>query len=540
MGHTKKLEKAIPMIASPLALRLLLIAVLGGLLYRLYPVVFGMPALAEAFMTEDGYLMLTVARNMAIGLGMSVSDGTIATNGVQPMATFMFTIPYLVMNGDKVASLAGIHLILAMISVGGLFAIHRFARQILRGLQIEAGAFLPWVAAVLWFLGPVLLRHSMNALETGLITLVTVVTLLQFARVIGQGAAATLLDRLGLGLMCGLVFLARIDAAILCVMIFSVWAADILIRQRQGVGTVISWLLPPGLLSLAVAAPWLLNNLIGFGSIMPISGPAQSLNATVGAHAHLIPSKLFELMFPMLPVPRWFERQTWSIAIFAVAVTIILVTFLVRVIRFGSPAVRAVIAAYVLHGIALTIYYGVFFGAPHFLSRYLAPIAPLLILATFVVALDIGRWLLPNRAAWPVFAYGLSGVALSWALLVWLLLPGAPNQGHGQVVAWVNANVPENAWIGAVQTGTLGYWHDRTVNLDGKVNPEALAARRTEGHVLNYIVGSDIDYVIDWAGVGDWLNRPEASGGYTETFELVVQDRQTDLSVTRRKEVRHR
>ncbi len=58
-------------------------------------------------MTEDGYLMLTIARNMAIGLGMSVSEGTIHSNGVQPLATFLFTLPYLLTGGDKVAGLVG-------------------------------------------------------------------------------------------------------------------------------------------------------------------------------------------------------------------------------------------------------------------------------------------------------------------------------------------------------------------------------------------------------------------------------------------------
>jgi hypothetical protein len=527
------------MTASPLLLRLVLIAIMGGILFRLLPIALGMPALAELFMTEDGYLMLTVARNMALGLGMTVSEGTIPTNGVQPMATFLFTIPYLITGGDKVTSLIGIHLILAAISVGALFAIRAFADRMLRGMEIEVGTLLPWIVAALWFLGPVLLRHSMNGLETGLITLVTLVTLLQFARVIRRGAEATLADRLALGLLCGLVFLARIDAAILCMMIFSVWALDILIRQRLGFRKVFAWLLPPGLLSLVVAAPWLLNNLIGFGSIMPISGPAQSLNAEVGAHSQLIPAKIFEFLFPMLPVPRWLERQDLSIAIFTAVAAIILILFLYRVIRSGSPVVRAVVAAYLLHGITLVIYYGVFFGAPHFLSRYLAPLAPLLILASVTVAFDLGRWLMPRRATALALTYGLGGLALSGALLIRLLLPGAPDQGHEQVVAWVGENVPEEAWVGAPQTGTLGYWHDRTINLDGKVNPEALDARRSEGHVLNYIVTSEIDYIVDWAGIGNWVSGPEAEGGFAEAFELVLQDWEADLSVIQRREMRN-
>ena len=76
-------------------IRLVLILLVLGTLYRILPVFTGQPHLSELFMTEDGYLMLTVARNIAIGLGMSVSEGTIGTNGVQPLATYIFTLPYL-------------------------------------------------------------------------------------------------------------------------------------------------------------------------------------------------------------------------------------------------------------------------------------------------------------------------------------------------------------------------------------------------------------------------------------------------------------
>jgi hypothetical protein len=526
------------MTSSPIPFRLIAVAIIAGLLYRLHPIALGMPALAETFLTEDGYLMLTVARNMAIGLGMTVSDGTIATNGVQPMATFLFTIPYLLTDGDKVAGIVGVHLILAIIALAAVFAVKALAARLLR--DQDAGALLPWLVGALWFLGPVLLRHSMNGLETGLITLVTVVTLLQFARVVARGTGASLADCLGLGLMCGLAFLARIDAAILGTAIFAVWAIDMLTRQRQGIGTVLARLVPAGIVSLVVAAPWLLNNLLGFGSIMPISGSAQSLDTEFGAHAELVPVKVFEHLFPMLPVPAALERNPLLVLVLGISTVIVLAAYLVRVAIAGSPVTRAVVAAYALHAVALVAYYGLFFGAPHFLSRYLAPLAPLLIVAAVSVALDLGRWLMPRRRKALAMTYGLGGLILSGALLVRLLLPGAPDQGHEQVVAWVGENVPEEAWVGAVQTGTLGYWHDRTINLDGKVNPEALEARRTEGHVLNYVTASEIDYIVDWAGVGNWVRFPEAEGGFADAFELVLQNPGLDLAVIRRRDPQQR
>jgi hypothetical protein len=112
------------------------------------------------------------------------------------------------------------------------------------------------------------------------------------------------------------------------------------------------------------------------------------------------------------------------------------------------------------------------------------------------------------------------------------LLPGADGQGHFQVVDWVEANVPDSAWIGAVQTGTLGYWHDRTINLDGKVNPEALAVLRREGHVLNYVRESEIQFLVDWEGIATWIERD----GFGEVFEVLAHDSDANLAALRRRE----
>ena len=224
-------------------LPVVLFTLLCGLAYRLYPVFLGQPSLSEAFMTEDGYLMLTIARNMAVGLGMTVSDGTIATNGVQPLATFVFTVPYLLTGGDKVVSLIGIHLIHAVAAAAGVFAVRALAGRVLAAL--DPAAPWPWLVATLWFLGPLLVFHSMNGLETGIYTLVLVATLLQFARVLDRGVAATLVDRLTLGALCGLVFLSRNDAAILAIVVFVIWALIDWFRNGTGFAGMLAHLIPP-------------------------------------------------------------------------------------------------------------------------------------------------------------------------------------------------------------------------------------------------------------------------------------------------------
>jgi hypothetical protein len=94
----------------------------------------------------------------------------------------------------------------------------------------------------------------------------------------------------------------------------------------------------------------------------------------------------------------------------------------------------------------------------------------------------------------------------------------------------VEENVPDDAWVGAIQSGTLGYFHDRTLNLDGKVNPEALRAR-AEGRIPAYIVERDVAYLADWVGITAWAEfYPEVR----ERFEVVVADPERNLGALRR------
>lgn len=499
-----------------------------ALLYRLAPLVLGPDALAQFFVTEDGYLMLTVARNLGTGHGLSVSDGTIATNGVQPLATFLYAIPYWLTGGDKVASLVGVILIMTAWSVGAALAVRAFAAEVLDG----RGAVWPWFVAALWFAGPLMLLHSMNALETGLYVMMVAATVTVFGRIAVRGGRYTGRDQILLGVLCGLTFLARIDGALLVTALFAVRFVHVQASRQLPFRAAVAEAIPPGLISLAFAAPWLVYNRIFFGSIMPISGTSQSMTAGLGANLAHLPVKLFETMFPMLPVPTSVERMAPVMAVALVALLGVLGWFLWRVARTRHRFAVA-IWGYTLFGLMLVAYYGLFFGAPHFLSRYFAPLSPLLITAAVWTLLDISARLPAGRGADVARVAGLGALVLSVALLGRLLVPGQKEQGHFQVVGWVEANVPDETWVGAVQTGTLGYWHDRTINLDGKVNPQALAARREQGNVLDYVLASDIDVIADWIGMAGWVEMGNAA--FTDAFEVVVADRAENLAVLRRR-----
>jgi len=107
----------------------LLVAILlaCGLVARIAPLFNQDDRPARQFPTEDAYLMLTIARNMAIGNGMSTAAGTIPTNGTQPAITFLWALGYRLMNGDKMLGVAVVQVL--EIAIGLTGASHLFLAE---------------------------------------------------------------------------------------------------------------------------------------------------------------------------------------------------------------------------------------------------------------------------------------------------------------------------------------------------------------------------------------------------------------------------
>jgi hypothetical protein len=107
-------------------------------------------------------------------------------------------------------------------------------------------------------------------------------------------------------------------------------------------------------------------------------------------------------------------------------------------------------------------------------------------------------------------------------------------------VRWVSDHLARDVWVGAPQSGTLGYFHDRTINLDGKVNPLALAARRNN-RLFHYIVDdTPIEYIADWYGLARWVDRPETVHEERDVellkrhFSILVREPERNLVVLKK------
>lgn len=515
------------------ALGLCLVAlVAAGLAARLSPLLDVPGRLFWQFVTEDGYLMQTIARNIALGLGMSTAEGSIPTNGVQPLATLLFAALHALAGGSRAGGIALVTVASTAIAAAAAWFGWRVGARVFAGLR--HGRELAALLAALWFVAPHTVANSMNGLETGLYYLAIAFTLDRYLAATADGRAPWGWAQRGLfGLWLGLAFLARNDAVffIAALLVAHAFAGG---GSGGGLRHRVADAVAAGLVSLAVAAPWLAHNWLLFGSIVPISGIAQSHAPGLGSNLALLPANLFESAFVFAPIPRSLERVPLVMAVALLLVAASCAGFWSFAARHSLAARRFFIAG-ALFTLGVAGYYGLFFGAPHFVPRYLSPTALFLWTFTGAAALMLLERLLRTPARVQGAMAALGGVlALLFAAVAALGFADGTRHDHQQVVRWVQRHVPASTWVGAVQTGTLGFFHDRTINLDGKVNPAALHAILDHGHVLDYVVDSRIDVIADWAGMAGWARMSDASPRFAERFELLVHDPRANLAVLRR------
>jgi hypothetical protein len=439
-------------------------------------------SLVDLPLTEDGYYTLSVARHLALGHGITV-DGQQRTNGIQPLLAFLLAPVYWLTGGDRYASLRGVLAVHWLLHIATALLLGLIARSSVPLTDHRRRRAVFWLTALLWVGSRFVLLNAYNGLETGLALLLY--------------AAAWRCCQLGwlegprvwrLGLVLGLLVLARIDAA---VFVATLGVVELLrreapLRTRLWSAAVLT------LVPFAVSLPWWLYSLFGFGSLMPSSGAAQAGPFAfwrVGA----LGQALLQVAAPFIQV-RWIEGPLQTLAqagVFAVVAWVFVRRVLPRV--KGTETVRAggVIA---LSTLLLGLYYLGFSAAAHFYGRYLAPLMLVTIPMTAVALVEVRRFRTVVQGAAAVALFTMAAVSA----MAWDFQLGASRSGfyHDQL-RLIEDHVPPADAVGAFQSGTIGYFRDRVLNLDGKVNPDAL---RRRGDSQAYVEERGVNWFCDWEG----------------------------------------
>ena len=481
-------------------------------------------------LTEDGYYAFTVARNIALGRGIT-ADGHHRTNGFQPLQTFLTVPAFFVSGGNRILPIRMILALhwLVVLATASLLAL--IARDLMPSEDTRARALIPWVTALIYLASVPVLLNAFNGLETGLL-LLCLAAAWRFHQARGLDSS---LNRLLFGALLGVTVLARIDAVFL-VLAFAFYCLfyDVslpLLRRLLAA-------LQVGVPAVVVSGPWWLYNLIGFGSLVPTSGLAQQQWEVSGGRILTALHHVSELAMPFLYVPHMSPANSLIIDLVRIAATVAVGVILWRswedVFPEGDEPRRARAFTYagclLAATLTLIVWYTGSSWAAHFYRRYFAPLS---VLTTVALAVAAFRLCVrdPRAAAVAASLVALPAVAAVLALngrLPGRLGGGFADTGYQNQVALVEKHVPAGEWVGAPQSGTLGYFRDNVLNLDGKLNPEARPYRRRLREYLNL---RGVRWWCDWPPVTNnflgsdrelygWVDVDHSGGFILCHFEL--------------------
>ena len=437
--------------------------------------------------TEDGFYLLAVARNLALGNGLTI-DGERLTNGIQPLFAFLAAPAYWLFGGDRVEGLRGVLFLHSLSFVAGAWWFGLVLRDAVRGSER-----LRWIGSLSWLGSGYFFLLSHNGLETGCLLCLYVA----YMRLWQRWPLAGTRRALAHGALLGGLVLARIDATFFVTALLGLQA----VRGERPFGERLRDVVVAGAVAVLVSSPWWIFNVVNFGALMPTSGAAQS--GLMGETENLFASRtkraaenVLLVATPVLYGGDGAGGLRFMILRGGLLLAVLFVLWrlapLPRHAARSASTGRPVAIAVLVAGSVLVVYYAAFFWATHFYNRYYALLAPLG-MAMWAVAAErvVARSLLLAR----LLALGLTAAAIGLAIVSHTGILFAGNEWLRFQVAAVREHVPPNARLAAGQSGTLGYFVDGVHNLDGKVNYEALRHQDSMGE---YLAKYDIEWLCDW------------------------------------------
>ncbi len=450
---------------------------------------------------DDGYYVLTIARRIGLGQGVTY-DGTTLSNGFQPLWVFLCAPLFWLSDGER---LNGIRYVLVfhwlLYAFGALLAAALAERVFAKSTDRPRSAAL--IAALIFLSSSFIWWNSFNGLETSLSIVCLLAAMLCYVSIDRKNR----IHLAACGVLLGLVVLARIDAVFFVIPLSVVQLARSDAGWKERIAGALCLAGPAAL----VSSPWWAFNVIAFGHLTPSSGLALQ-DWTPSRSRYM--SSAGALVRAFTPAFDFLNSDTWSRAIARAPLLGLAIYWtwpeLRALFRALERPLAEILLALALFVVALAVWYPSSSWASFFYSRYLAPASIIGVLFWTFVVLKIVQ-----RVDRTLVVAGLALIAAQIPVLVVFYSDASYGKPAmlGEQVPLVDDRVPANDLVGAVQSGTLGFMRDRVVNLDGRVNFEALGRRRD---MAQYLREKGIRWFVDWPFlVQDYLGPDPAKFGWS-------------------------
>lgn len=448
---------------------------------------------------EDGYYALSVASNIASGHGVTI-DGVHKTNGFQPLFTFLCVPAFLLAGGNQYMAIRFVLLLHWLIFLLTAYVMGRIAVD-------STGTKVHWQhSPTFWWIFYLFVSFTLlfivnfNGLETGFLLFLYACTWRYYQKT----GITTWKQTVLFAIILGLLVLTRIDA-VFFVMIFTLFYffsnSGTFVQRLKRCCTL-------GGISFIVSSPWWIFNYINFGSFFPTSGKAYQSWITLGTLFHTSSLERFRdaymaLTRVLMPVVYLGQNTYEGIAVAVIRTILLLVSgwflwhwrekikSLFKTNTNSDDTMRTIkfMIIFITACIVLIGSYILTFSATWFFTRYFAPLL-------LVSVLILGLFFSSMHAKYRAFMRMVIIILILPLFTVIILLQRGTFQSDfiNNQIFLVQQHVPPDSKVAAFQTGTLGFFRPHIVNLDGKVNPDAVTYR---AHLLEYVQQNRVEWLCD-------------------------------------------
>ncbi|MBI5376456.1 MAG: hypothetical protein HZA77_13565 [Candidatus Schekmanbacteria bacterium] len=490
-------------------------------------------------MIDDSFYTLKIANNVADGIGLSV-DGIHPTNGVQPLYLMILT-PIFYFFGNN--PFTPITIAISITSIFNLFA----GYFIYRIVNCVVG-FRPAIFSLfLWCFSMTVINMGMNGLETSISCFFFVLCAFYYLQNIRDNPQTSSKKLLVLGILLGILGLARVDGMFLAIAIFLDF---IFLKKRKRIIDLL-----PYFIAGLMITPWLLFNFIRMGDIVPISSQAARLISLLnGIRPYFSVPTAPPVFFPIEspPVQFYLIHILGSLTIFKMYAFFIYPINYIRTLVMKlstlsgySYELLEVISLLILIILTVLIYLKKKTSIKQEIAEFLVKAGKLnfLLYFAFILILNyslyvFGMWHYP-RYYFPFSAIAAIYTGLFFSLIFDKLLPligvskkivkivivltyifflnffiyeknldnfyglKTYTKPHSfplfyyETAEWINKNIPQGSKIGVLESGIIGYFCKGyiIINLDGVQNKDALDACKN-GIMVTYMKREGIEYIV--------------------------------------------
>jgi len=415
---------------------------------------------------DDAYYYLVIARNVAAGHGFTM-DQLSPTNGFQPLWLWLLVPVARFTNGDTALFLG--------VAQGICVALFAAGGGLLCGFLRARLGLVPALLCGFVLLFPRFLNIYVSGVEAALVLLILAALVIEAVRSDALSRTEPRAADARVGVLAGLLMLARLDSVFLGVALAGYVALHGIARGEGGFAARLWRTLCKELAlfwpTLALVVPYLAWNLLSFGHFVPISGTVKSSFPEASFNPGLVGVEYAVLLLVALGAA---AREIWR----------------------GNGRDPLVIVVGVLsiglllHALHTTLYMRWAVFAWHF--------------AVFVPIGALGLAILARERAARLSRAGVAGaLCLLAAFLAVAESVSISRMSREFTVSgreagiWAAKELPADAVLGMKDSGIFSYFSRRRVmNLDGVANSFEFATAVCSGELENFVRSHGVEYVV--------------------------------------------